>query len=124
DYIIEIDHWIAFILLAIIGIKMIFESRKKDCEKNINPLNLWINLGMGIATSIDALIVGVSFALFELNIVLAVFIIGSVTFLAAMLGVLFGKKTGIKFGKKMEIAGGILLILIGFKILVEHLFLI
>ncbi len=122
EYIIDIDHWVAFILLVIIGIKMIIESRKEAQNKNINPLNLWINLGLGFATSIDALIIGVSFALFEINIYLVVVIIGSITFLVAMLGVLFGKKTVYKFGKKMELSGGVLLILIGFKILIEQLF--
>lgn len=124
EYIIDFDHWVAFLLLSIIGFKMIIDSRKKECDKTINPLNFWVNIGMGIATSIDALIVGVSFALFELNIILTVLIIGSITFIAAMLGVLFGKKTGIIFGKRMEITGGILLILIGCKIVIEHLYFI
>lgn len=123
DYITEIDHWIAFILLSAIGVKMIIESGKPCNERNINPLNVWINLGMALATSIDALIVGISFALIELNIYTAVFTIALITFAAVMLGLFFGKRIGKKFGKKMEFTGGIMLILIGFKILVEHLFL-
>lgn len=122
DYISEFDHWIAFILLLAIGLKMIFESRKPCNEKNINPLNIWINLGMAIATSIDALIVGVSFALIEINIYNAVFTIAVITFLAVMLGLLCGKKIGARFGKKMEFFGGFVLILIGIKILFEHIF--
>ena len=78
-------------------------------------------VGMGIATSIDALIVGVSFGMFEVNLPLAVAVIGGVTFLASMLGILFGKKTGEHFGEKIEMLGGIILIIIGSKILVEHL---
>ena len=122
EYIIEVDHWLAFVLLAIIGIRMIVECRKQKIKKPINPLNFWINISMAIATSIDALIVGISFAILNMNIYLAILIIGSITFIISMLGVLFGKKTGEKFGKNMELLGGCILILIGIKILIEHLF--
>jgi len=122
EFIKEIGHWIAFTLLTIIGVKIIIESRKENCEEGINPLNIWVNMGIGIATSIDALIVGICFALLKINIELAAFIIGSITFITAMLGLLFGKKAGAKFGKKMERLGGILLIIIGLKILIEHLY--
>lgn len=121
-FISEFDHWIAFVLLAILGIKMIWESFEKEekSTKNCNPLKLSIVVGMAIATSIDALVVGVSFAFLKMNILWAAFIIGLVTFLVSMLGMLFGKKVGNRLGKKMEVIGGILLIAIGLKILLEH----
>ena len=116
------DHWLAFILLGILGLKMIYEGSKKvKHRKEFNPLNLTVIIGLAIATSIDALIVGVSFAFIDLNIYLSILIIGFVTFLAAMLGMLFGKKIGERLGKKMEIAGGIILIVIGLNILIDHL---
>ena len=123
DYISEYDHWIAFTLLSIVGVKMIIESFKKDESCRINPLNIYFLLTISVATSIDALVVGVSFALISINtpILLIGFIIGSVTFIVAMLGILFGKKTGAKYGKRMEVLGGVILIGIGLKILLEHL---
>jgi putative Mn2+ efflux pump MntP len=118
-----IDHWIAFGLLAILGGKMILESLRKEKEdKTFDPLNLYILLGMSLATSIDAFIIGISFGFLNVNILFATLIIGSVTFIISMLGVLFGKKTGSRFGKKMEIAGGLILIGIGVKILIQHLY--
>ena len=119
----SVDHWIAFGLLSILGIKMIWESlTKEESNKNFDPLNLYVLLGMSLATSIDACIVGISFGFLQINIILAVFKIGTVTFIISMLGILFGKKTGSRFGKKMEIVGGIILIGIGTKILIEHLY--
>ena len=116
------DHWIAFILLVILGIKMIIESFKPDEQKNnFNPLKFTVLIGMGIATSIDALVVGISFAFLQTNIWLAIAIIGGVTFLVAMLGMLFGKNVGSRFGKRIEILGGIILIIIGLKILLSHI---
>ena len=121
-YIASYDHWVAFGLLSLLGLKMIYESLKNDKENsNFNPLNLVVLLGMSIATSIDALVVGVSFALIEINLYWSIFIIGVVTFLVAMIGMLFGKKVGGKLGKRMEIIGGLILIGIGIKILLEHL---
>jgi manganese efflux pump family protein len=118
----EIDHWIAFILLALLGIRMIYESLKHEEErKEFNPLNLKVLISISIATSIDALVVGISFALLNLNIIWSAFVIGAVTYTVAMLGILFGKKTGNLFGKRMEILGGLILIGIGTKILIEHL---
>ena len=115
------DHWIAFTLLAILGIKMIYESLKREeGKRTFNPLKLTVLIWMAIATSIDALIVGVSFAMININIYLAMLIIGFITFLASMLGMLFGKKVGGRFGKRMEIVGGLILIGIGTKILIEH----
>ena len=118
------DHWVAFILLSLIGGKMIYESLKKEEVQNkMNPLDPKVLIGMSLATSIDALIVGVTFALSyqSINLYLTTFIIGFATFLFSMLGILFGKRTGLKFGKKMETLGGLILFLIGLKILVEHL---
>lgn len=122
DLIKDIDHWVAFISLLIIGGKMIIESFKKDeAKKPFNPLKLVVLTGIAIATSIDALIVGISFALISINMLQAFFIIGITTFLVAMIGVLIGKKTGNKIGQKAEIIGGFILIIIGLKILIQHL---
>jgi putative Mn2+ efflux pump MntP len=117
------DHWIAFGLLALIGGKMVVESIKNNDDQKpaFNPLNPKVLLGISLATSIDALIVGIGYALISLNLYIATFTIGFTTFLFSMLGILFGKKTGLKFGKKIEILGGVILFLIGLKILLEHL---
>lgn len=123
EYLSNYDHWIAFGLLVIIGLRMIWESQKPDEDKTFNPLNIWFIIYMSIATSIDALIVGLSFAFLNTNIYTSIIIIGIVTFIAAMLGILFGKKAGAHFGKKMEILGGIILIIIASKIILEHLYL-
>ena len=123
EYLSNYDHWIAFGLLLIIGIRMIWESQKHEENKTINPLNIWFLIYISLATSIDALIVGLSFAFFETKIYTSIIIIGVVTFIASMLGILFGKKAGAHLGKKMEILGGIILIVIALKILLEHLFL-
>jgi putative Mn2+ efflux pump MntP len=123
EYLSSYDHWIAFGLLFVIGVRMIWESQKAEENKTFNPLNIWYIIYMSIATSIDALIVGLSFAFLKTDIYISIIIIGIVTFVAAMLGILFGKKAGVHFGKKMEILGGTILIIIGFKILIEHLYL-
>lgn len=121
EYIQEWDHWIAFILLGILGGKMIYESFSKGDDKEFDPLNVKVMVGMAIATSIDALIVGVSFGMFEVNLPLAVIVIGGVTMFASMLGIFLGKKTGAHLGEKIEVIGGIILIAIGVKIVVQHL---
>lgn len=129
DFLKPIDHWVAFVLLSILSVKMLVESFKHEDERTtFNPLNPAILLTMSVATSIDALIVGMTLALidfsgtyFWLSILIPVVIIGSVTFIMSMLGILFGKKVGIRFGKKMEMIGGIVLFLIGARILIEHL---
>lgn len=119
----DFDHWVAFLLLAAIGGKMIWESlENSDDESSFNPLKLNVLVGIAVATSIDALVVGVSFAFIESNILLSVAIIGFLTFMVSMTGVLIGKKTGHLFGRKVEIIGGLILIGIGTKILIEHLF--
>ncbi|MCU0371512.1 MAG: manganese efflux pump MntP family protein [Bacteroidales bacterium] len=116
------DHWIAFGLLFILGAKMIYESfREEDMNSNTDPLRFGSLVMMAIATSIDALVVGVSFAFVDQNIYWSIAVIGCITFLVAMLGMLFGKMVGGRLGKRMEIVGGLILIGIGIKILVEHL---
>ena len=122
DFISEIDHWIAFGLLSFIGCKMIYESiTVQSSKKEINPLNVYVLLVLSVATSIDALAVGISFAFLKVSIVTPVIIIGTVTFLLSYLGVYIGDRIGHFFENKIEIAGGILLIGIGIKILVEGL---
>ncbi len=131
EYLKPIDHWVAFILLAFLGIKMIYESTKhKDARTTFNPLNPTVLITMSVATSIDALIVGMSLSfismpetLLWIAVLMPVLIIGSVTFVMSMLGILFGKKVGNRFGKRMEMLGGVVLIIIGIRILAEHLLL-
>ncbi|HNY06572.1 MAG TPA: manganese efflux pump MntP family protein [Bacteroidales bacterium] len=125
NYMLAFDHWIAFGLLFLLGIKMIYESIeawKNGEEKKFNPLNFYVLIGMSLATSIDALAVGLSFALLGVHIIIASFIIGAVTFIISMTGILVGKKTGGRFGKQMEIIGGLILMGIGLKILIQHLY--
>lgn len=117
-----VDHWIAFGLLSLIGGKMIIESFINSESREIkNPLHIRVILLLSLATSIDALAVGFSFATMIEKILLAVFIIGLVTFIASMLGILLGKKTGPTFNRYAEIFGGLILIIIGSKILIEHI---
>jgi putative Mn2+ efflux pump MntP len=119
----NLDHWIAFVLLAFIGGKMIKESFSKEEEKvNNNSFRFFRMLILAIATSIDALAVGVTFAFFEVNILKAIFLIGVTTFLISICGVKIGNIFGSKYKSKAEFAGGVILILIGAKILIEHLF--
>jgi putative Mn2+ efflux pump MntP len=123
DYIKDYDHWVAFGLLLLIGAKMIYEALKKEEEKkSLNPFDIKVQITLGIATSIDALIIGFSLAFMNLNIYLSTVVFGTLTFLVAMIGMLIGKKAGHLVGKKAEIIGGIILIGIGLKILIEHLF--
>jgi manganese efflux pump family protein len=118
----DFDHWVAFGLLFIIGVKMIIESFKTDePDKKMNPLEFKVLMWLSLATSIDALIVGIGFSVTEINLWITALIIGFTTGFFSMLGILFGKTTGLTFGKRMEILGGIILIFIGVKILFEHL---
>jgi len=122
DFIADVDHWIAFGLLSFIGCKMIYESIKiKSSEKEINPLNVYVLLMLSIATSIDALAIGVSFAFLKISIATPIIVIGAVTFLLSFLGVFVGNRFGHFFESKIEIVGGFILIGIGIKILIEHL---
>lgn len=121
DYIEKFDHWIAFVLLGIIGIKMIWESREEGEELNAS-FGLKAMLPMAVATSIDALAVGVSFSFMKVEIGWAVSFIGVITFTLSAIGVKIGNHFGAKYKSKAELFGGIVLIILGVKILVEHLF--
>ncbi|MFA4838813.1 MAG: manganese efflux pump MntP family protein [Candidatus Neomarinimicrobiota bacterium] len=123
-YIQSVDHWIAFGLLVYVGGKMIYESLHEDsCENHIDPSKNKVLFSLSIATSIDALAVGVTFAFLQFDIALPIVLIGMTTFCITLLGVYLGKRIGSLFGKKVEIFGGLVLIGIGVKILVEHLWL-
>ena len=117
----SIDHWIAFVLLGIIGINMIREA--KSCEVVNDSMDIKTMLTLAVATSIDALAIGVTFAFLKVNIVPAISIIGLITFVCSFLGVKLGSIFGEKLKSKAEIVGGVVLIMIGSKILIEHLFL-
>lgn len=117
----KFDYWIAFILLAFIGINMIRESFSKDEECEDANVDFKSMIGLAIATSIDALAIGVGFAFMKVNILEAVLIIGIITFIISMIGVIIGNIFGDKFKNKAELFGGIILILIGLKILLENL---
>ena len=118
------DHWIAFILLALIGSNMLKEAFSDDEEEAGASYSIKAMFPLAVATAIDALAVGITFAFLGVNIWLAVAIIGAITFITSGLGVKIGSIFGEKYAKRAEIAGGILLILMGLKILVEHLGLI
>ena len=126
DFITPIDHWIAFILLALIGGKMLFDAFRGDDEGEAGEpkdtrLDLKELLMLAIATSIDALAVGITFAFLGVNIVVAIAVIGVTTFALSVVGVAVGHAFGARYEKSATIAGGIVLILIGCKILLEHL---
>ena len=125
SYIEDFDHWIAFILLVFIGGKMIkdaFSKEEADEEDDPHDLSASKMLVLAIATSIDALAVGVSFAMINTNMFIAIPTIGFCTFLFSFVGALAGKKIGEKHHKKATFAGGLILVLMAIKILVEHLF--
>jgi len=121
DKIESIDHWIAFVLLVFIGGKMIFEAitEKDDEEAGEYRLNYWELTVLAVATSIDALAVGLVFAASGTSIIFPVTMIGTITFALSLAGVFIGHRFGGKFGNKAEIAGGVILILIGTKLLLE-----
>ncbi|MDR0861635.1 MAG: manganese efflux pump MntP family protein [Oscillospiraceae bacterium] len=123
DLISAYDHWVAFVLLAFIGGKMIRDSLSQDCESDdgITTPSVRKMLPLAVATSIDALAVGVSFAFLEVSIVPAVSFIGVVTFALSLVGVQVGKAFGSRFKSKAELVGGIILVGMGAKILIEHL---
>lgn len=121
EFTISIDHWIAFGLLSFIGLKMIYESFEEDEEKRTNFRNLSVILTLAIATSIDALAVGLSFSVLKNPILYPSIIIGIVTFIICILGVFIGTKFGHILEKQAEILGGLILIGIGIKIVFQHL---
>lgn len=125
----SVDHWIAFAILAFLGGRMIKESfKEEDCCQRFNPASLKVVITMAIATSIDALAIGVSFAFLGIkscsSILYPVGIIGFISFLMSLIGLIFGIRFGCGIARKLraELWGGIILILIGTKILIEHLF--
>lgn len=122
NYITKIDHWIAFVLLCFIGVNMIREAFSDEEEQTDASFGFKTMLLMAIATSIDALAVGITFAFLGVNIWMAVTMIGLTTFAFSAVGVKIGNVFGNKYKAKAEIVGGVILIVIGCKILVEHLF--
>ena len=121
EAIVSIDHWVAFVLLGLIGFNMIKESREEGCETMDSSFGVKAMIPMAVATSIDALAVGVTFAFLHVNIFWAVVFIGVITFTLSSIGVKVGNVFGSKFKSKAELAGGVILILMGTKILLEHL---
>ena len=120
DKIIAIDHWIAFVLLGLIGANMVKESMDKEAEETDDSVSFQSMSVLALATSIDALAIGVTFAFLNVQIVPAVSFIGVVTFVLSMAGVKIGNVFGCRYKSKAELAGGIILILMGTKILLEH----
>jgi putative Mn2+ efflux pump MntP len=121
DIIKAADHWVALILLSVLGIRMLIEGLKKkekdDIKDYSSPMTL---ISMAIGTSIDAFAIGISFALLNIRIWYSAVIIGTVTFLASMIAIRIGKSAGERLGNKVEIIGGLILIVIGIKIFLEH----
>ncbi len=125
-YITAFDHWIAFLLLLFIGGKMFIESLKKDKDENEEmncsyTLNIKELFVLAVATSIDALAVGITFAFLSTKIIPSITVIGITTFILSMAGVAIGNRFGLRYKDKAETLGGVILILIGVKILLEHL---
>ena len=124
-YITSIDHWIAFVLLAFIGAKMLWDAFHEDDDELSCPADGRLDLRelvmLAIATSIDALAVGITFAFLRVDIALSVGLIGATTFVLALVGVAVGHRFGARYEKAAAIAGGVVLVLIGTKILLEHL---
>ena len=125
EYIVAFDHWVAFLLLILIGGHMLKEAFEDDececcCEKETNPFGFKTMFLMAIATSIDALAVGVTFAFLRVDIIWAITFIGITTFCFSAVGIKIGSIFGGKFKSKAEIAGGLILIGLGIKILIEH----
>ncbi len=121
EYIKRFDHWIAFGLLVLIGANMLREALSKEEEEMNDSFSVKTMLPLAIATSIDALATGVSFAVTDTNIWLAISLVGATTFAFSAAGVKIGNAFGLKYKSKAEVIGGLILILMGVKILVEHL---
>lgn len=121
DKITAIDHWIAFVLLGFIGANMIREALSKEEEHTSASMDVKTMFVMAVATSIDALAVGITFAFLNQNMPVAASLIGVTTFLLSVLGVKVGNVFGVRYRAKAEFAGGVILILLGTKILLEHL---
>lgn len=117
----SVDHWIAFILLAFIGGNMIREALSKEEEKLDDSFSFKTMITLAIATSIDALAMGVTFAFLQVNILWAVLFIGAITFILSAVGLKVGNVFGMKYKSRAELFGGVVLVLMGAKILLEHL---
>lgn len=115
------DHWVAFLLLTIIGGNMIKDSFSKESDSFCDDVNFKTMIVLAIATSIDALAVGITFAFLKVNLILAISLIGIITFILSIIGTKVGNRFGDKYENKAEFIGGIILILLGLKILLEHL---
>lgn len=120
----NVDHWIAFILLTAIGANMIKEAFSDETENCNEDICFKTMLVLAIATSIDALAVGITFAFLNVNLIFAVVLIGLITFVLSVIGTKVGNRFGSKYENKAELAGGVILILLGIKILLEHLHII
>ncbi len=120
----DYDHWVAFVLLLGIGGKLIYDGLKNKVETEVKTdvTKNTLLVCMALATSIDAMILGIGFGIIDINIWLAMIVIGSITFLFSSIGVFVGEKLGNKINKGIEVSGGIFLICIGVKILIEHLY--
>jgi putative Mn2+ efflux pump MntP len=123
DFIHKVDYWIVCALLSIIGLKMIIEAiTQKNENRKLNSKNLLVMLSLSVVTSIDAFAVGLSFALTKISIIASIIAMGVVTFLMSYSGVYIGKKLSSKIGNKAEILGGVILIAMGVKVLIEHFY--
>jgi manganese efflux pump family protein len=117
-----VDHWVAFLLLAAVGGRMIYESfSKKESKPAADPRKIPVLLMLAVATSIDALAVGIGFSFIKAEIFRPAAIIGLVTFSLSLIGVYAGKKVGRWLNRRVDLVGGLILVLIGIKILIEHL---
>ena len=124
DFVTSVDHWISFVLLGLIGFNMVKESREKEEDGEVcSDFSFRKMLALAVATSIDALAVGVSFAFLKVNIWTAVLLIGVTTAAFSGVGIKIGNVFGTRYKSKAELAGGVILIVMGARILVEHLFL-
>jgi len=121
EFVKNFDHWVAFILLSFIGGNMLKESFNTGVEEKNEKIDFKTMLILSIATSIDALAVGITFSFFDVNIWSSIFLIGIITFIISIIGVKIGNKFGDKYERKAEFFGGAILVIIGIKILVEHL---
>lgn len=120
NFVNKIDHWVAFLLLSLIGANMIKESFSKNSETCNDRIDFKTMSVLALATSIDALTVGISFAFLKINLLLAISTIGIITFIVSIIGVKIGNKFGKKYENKAEFAGGLILIFIGIKMLIKH----
>lgn len=122
EFIMSFSHWVAFILLGCLGAKMIYEAIQQDeDEEKFNPLDNYTLMGLAIATSLDALAAGLGLSLLKSSILFSASVVGLITFWLCFIAVFIGHKFGNLFGDKMEIIGGVVLMAIGSKILIENL---